>query len=102
MLGGQLVTPAANTNPDTLTALGVTYQVEVNSSEAGYPFSIGYAVIKNERADGNRLVQKLSHIGFEDSYSRTRDNANVWTLWQRLDNFGCNTLAELKAALANV
>lgn len=25
-----------------------------------------------------------------------------WGSWQRLDNFGCNTLAELKAALANV
>ena len=25
-----------------------------------------------------------------------------WGDWSRLDNFGCNTLAELKAALANV
>lgn len=25
-----------------------------------------------------------------------------WSSWQRIDNFGCNTLAELKAALANV
>ena len=25
-----------------------------------------------------------------------------WGDWTRLDNFGCNTLAELKAALANV
>ena len=80
----------------------MTYQVEVNSSEAGYPFKVGYAVIKNEKAEGYRIVQKLSHIGFEDSYSRTRDNANNWTTWQRLDNFGCNTLAELKAALAAV
>ena len=28
--------------------------------------------------------------------------SDSWSSWQRLDNFGCNTLAELKAALANV
>lgn len=27
---------------------------------------------------------------------------NSWSNWTRLDNFGCKTLAELKAALANV
>ncbi len=37
-------------------------------------------------------------------YSRYVWNDNGWTTspWIRLDNFGCNTLAELKAALANV
>ena len=29
-------------------------------------------------------------------------DGTTWKPWARTDNFGCNTLAELKAALANV
>lgn len=39
----------------------------------------------------------------KERWQRWSDNGgNSWSSWQRLDNFGCNTLSELKAALANV
>ena len=50
------------------------------------------------------LIQQTVYI-FPNQIVLFRSSSNhgtSWSSWTRLDNFGCNTLAELKAALANV
>ena len=46
------------------------------------------------------ILQELYSYG-GSKYQRAFYNNN-WSSWSRMDNFGCNTLTELKAALANV
>ena len=48
-------------------------------------------------SDG-RHSTAITDLDTAGSWKRVDDNAS----WVRVDNFGCNTLAELKAALANV
>ena len=47
------------------------------------------------------VLQEVFKDGDDTVYIRNKWG-NDWRPWVRIDNFGCNTLAELKAALANV
>ena len=53
-----------------------------------------------ERTTEGIIVQTASRFDNYACYVRTRHpTTKNWTAWQRLDNFGCNSLEELAAAL---
>ena len=63
--------------------------VEVKKTSSGQQFQILHGLMS---ATGGGYIEVV--------YERKIGSPK--TPWSRLDNFGCNTLAELKAALANV
>lgn len=65
----------------------------------GSPNGIGYTLV-HPTAKNYRLQFRNTETNSEFNV-RTMNNG-TWSSWKRCDNFGCNTLAELKAALANV
>ena len=91
-------------NPDTITE---TCCAPVYTSDNSYVAQIvgnanSYWMLET-RVYGSYKIQRL--IGFWGGayYVRTTQEMGTFTNdWTRCDNFGCNTLAELKAALANV
>ena len=69
-----------------------------------YPISYPYGVlVSNKTYHPNLDTTYYSQIYYaSDSrgvYSRFKQGDNNWESWQRLDNFGYNTLEELAAAL---
>jgi len=54
----------------------------------------------NTEQASNEVSQTLHYRAQGQMYHRVLHDGN-WSSWSRIDNFGCKTLAELKAALAN-
>lgn len=56
------------------------------------------------RKHTNGVIFQVVYTGIPaEIYTRSYNGYTLlWSSWARCDNFGCNTLAELKAALANV
>lgn len=52
-------------------------------------------------ANGGYTVQRITYVARNAIYCRIR-STSAWSSWQRIDNFGCNSLSELKVALAAV
>ena len=71
-------------NPESLNVPGQNWALLYVQYSAGYIRQTWHSTT------GNMII-----------YSRFYHN-DTWDAWHRLDNFGCRTLAELKAALANV
>ena len=83
-----------------------------NNAKTGY-YKVNYSTGENRPTAGFGILVHFEHTYAVQVYCpininygiwlRTRDySGTTWSSWVRLDNFGCNTLAELKAALANV
>lgn len=49
--------------------------------------------------DGKDVSQTFNTIGTTEVYVRSTDSEGGWTKWQRIDNFGYNSLEELTTAL---
>ena len=82
------------TDADTATETGV-YRIygKVNCA----PLSYGVLSVDNTGTYIQQIAS-ASGVGNPPVYLRTR-NSDSWSAWQRIDNFGCNTLEELAAAL---
>lgn len=78
---GQYVITAQDGSSNLPVAAPITFYIEV------------------KYAAGNRRIQTIVTYNSNEIYERVRTNQGTWSNWQRIDNFGCNTLAELKAAL---
>ena len=103
MLGGQSTQYSNVTNVNDYTKPG-HYLLDIEAGATSSPDSSTAMTValRVEYANGNRLIQTLTWFNQNETYQRLRKNDTGWTSWTRLDNFGCRTLAELKAALANV
>ena len=82
------------TDADTATETGV-YRIYGKINNA--PLSYGVLSVDNT---GTYIQQIASASGIDNPtvYLRTR-NSDTWSAWQRIDNFGYNTLEDLAAAL---
>lgn len=49
--------------------------------------------------NNNLFVVQLASMANRTMYVRFKWNSTAWAPWQRIDNFGYNSLAELAAAL---
>ena len=79
------------------------FKITVQATTLNTPYTTAQTLyLKVETCKENRLVQTITSFNDHSIWRRTRQNSKAWDAWTRLDNFGCNTLAELKAALANV
>ena len=65
---------------------------------------LGRGILHNMSYNDANIVQTCYMISgtgsFYSSYVRCYHNTNGWSAWQRLDNFGYNSLAELSAGVA--
>lgn len=61
-------------------------------------------VSSSSSISGNYARQQVYHDNHNNIWARELwgSSTSAWNPWIRIDNFGCNTLAELKAALASV
>ena len=80
---------------NNITAPGV---YDLKRNVLNQPFSYTTMVVYKR---GNTIHQVGYDADNNQSAYRLFDGT-TWKPWARTDNFGCNTLAELKAALANV
>ena len=95
MLGG--VTSSIGSSDDANDRVNVgTYSAYLSQN---IPSNGGVLVV---RKAGNYITQFYYDAQSGGSYTRTKWGSDAWKNWQRSDNFGCTTLAELKAALAAV
>lgn len=77
----------------------ITSVLPIGFPENAQPF--GYLIVKGTGAYRQLYYSNTSHeIWTAHSYTGTASGKIAG--WTKFDNFGCNTLAELKAALANV
>ena len=68
-----------------------------------YLSSNGYGIIKTTYTSVGYCEQTAYVFNNNSVYVRTKtSSSSSWASWSRCDNFGCNTLAKLKAALAAV
>ncbi len=97
-------TPANGNAIDANMTNFITGTYVCNSNSSNFPTS-GWYILEVQNLSKDSIVtitQKATQLVSPNaSYHRTYHNG-AWDDWVRDDNFGCNTLAELKEALANV
>ena len=100
MLGAAGPVTAFTGDVDSLKSNG-KWQV-YNSATGTKPISSGF-LLEVHRA-GDYVSQTAYSPGESVLWTRSclDRTGQSWSAWCNCDNFGCNTLAELKAALANV
>jgi len=102
VLGGAKDQTDTVSDMNNLVTNGV-FKITIQNTTLNSPYATDHTLyLKVETCMGNRLVQTITSYNDNSTWRRTRQNNKTWDAWIRLDNFGCNTLAELKAALANV
>ena len=88
---------------NTLSGVGL-YWISVGTQQG---IGSGYGTLLNiPGTGGGGTKQRLQYFWDSNNgvllYRIYKSGGDTWTDWITLDNFGCSTLAELKAALANV
>ena len=101
--GGNYTTLSANADVNSLE-VGKWYFKGSGISLTNFSFSGAYLFWTSYNISGSPSTFKHQYAySLPDSAVYHRNVwGGGWTDWTRLDNFGCSTLAELKAALANV
>lgn len=108
MLGAAYITKGSGTDFNSITDTG-KYFVSADSVQltnmppTGRPATRGVLIVES-KSIGNTFYaeQVYKEMAYESQIWTRKKEGEIWSPWVRVDNFGCATLAELKAALAKV
>ena len=75
-----------------------TYRIQGKLDSGNNPpfVALNYGILTVDKSDG--VIMQTARNLANETYSRFYSD-NVWKPWQRIDNFGYSTLAELAEAL---
>ena len=79
------------------------YVITAQAGSSNVPIAIPATFyLEVKYAFANRRIQTIVTYNNNEIYERVKTNQGAWSDWQRIDNFGCRTPADLASLLGGV